>query len=174
MEHDRLRRGRRQSRLGAWPGLRACLLVPALRNAWISLSVAAISPVSAALAAEQAVTAQLKAAVLTACIDYGRESTAIGGAIQLAIEPLKIQGREVGTRTDYEFRDGARIYVERFAPGGSPRRVVVVYHAPAERARRPEWMVFADSECRIVAGRHLVYDGSGAPAFIEGTDASLT
>jgi hypothetical protein len=35
-------------------------------------------------------------------------------------------------------------------------------------------MVFADGACRIVAARRLVYDGPGAPAYIERTDASLT
>ncbi|MBI4205814.1 MAG: hypothetical protein HY527_12380, partial [Betaproteobacteria bacterium] len=140
--------------------------------------MAAVSPVSAALAAEQNVKAQLKAAATATCTDSGGDgaaiSSALGGAIQLDIEPMKIQGRDVGTRTGYELSDGARIIVERFAPGGGLRRVVIIYHAPAERAHRPEWMVFADSECRIVAGRRLVYEGPGAPVFIEGTDASLT
>jgi len=147
------------------------------RIVWTSLCLAAAAADSAALAAEHDVRARLRAAAVAACTESGREGEAIGkalgGAVRLDIESLKIQDREVGTRTGYEFRDGARIFVERFAPGGSLRRVVVVYHAPAERARRPEWMVFADSECRIVSGRRLVYDGPGAPAFIERTDASL-
>jgi hypothetical protein len=177
MEHNRLRRGRRGWGLGALPLLRARFLAPALRIAWVSLGVAVVLQVSAPLAAEQNVKAQLKAAATAACTDSGGDGAAIGnalgGAIQLDIEPMKIRGREAGTRTRYELSDGARMFVERFAPGGGLRRVVIVYHGPAERAHRPEWMVFADSECRIVAGRRLVYEGPGAPVFIERTDASL-
>ncbi|MDH3286647.1 MAG: S8 family serine peptidase [Betaproteobacteria bacterium] len=152
--------------------------MPALRIAWVSLGVAAISQLSAPPAAAQNIEAQLKATVAATCTDSGGNGAtignALGGAIRLDIEPMKFRGREVGTRTRYELTDGARILVERFTPGGNLRRVIIVYHAPAERAHRPEWMVFADDKCRIVSARRLIYDGPGAPAFIERTDASLT
>jgi len=151
--------------------------VPVLRIAWVVLGVAVVWPASAPLAGEQNVKAPLKAAVAATCTDSGDGAAignALGGAVQLDLEPIKLRGREVGTRAHYETSGGARVFVERFAPGGALRRVVIVYHAPAERGGRPEWMVFADSACRIVAGRHLVYDGPGAPAHIESTDASLT
>lgn len=139
--------------------------------------MAAASAISAPPAAAQNVEARLKAAAAAACSGSGGGaaiSNALDGAVQLDLEPIKLRGREVGTRARYESSGGARIFVERFAPGGALRRVVIVYHAPAERGGRPEWMVSADSACRIVAGRHLVYDGPGAPAYIESTDASLT
>lgn len=156
--------------------MRIFLLGPALRIAWLSLGVAAASLVSAPPAAAQNVEARLKAAAAAACTDSGGGAAihnALGGAVQRDVEPIKLRGREVGTRTHYETSGGARVFVERFAPGGALRRVVMVYHAPAEHGGRPEWMVFADGACRIVAARRLVYDGPGAPAYIERTDASL-
>jgi subtilisin family serine protease len=178
MEPAGSRCGRRSLSPGTPPRPRGCLIMSAFRIVWVLLGMAAVSPVAAPLAAAQDVESQLKAAVAATCTDSGGDGAAIGnalgGAVQLDVEPIKIRGREVGTRSRYELTDGARIFVERFTPGGVLRRVVVVYHAPAERAGRPEWMVFADRECRIVAARRLVYAGPGAPAFIESTDASLT
>jgi hypothetical protein len=147
-------------------------------TAWISLGLAAVAPLSAPSAAAQNIESRLKAAVAATCTDpEGNDAAignALGGAARLDVEPLTIRGREVGTLTRYELADGARVVLERFTAGGNLRRVVVVYHAPPEQARRPEWMVIADGECRIATARRLVYDGPGAPAFIERTDASLT
>ena len=119
----------------------------------------------------------LRSAAAAACSagdsDGIEMARALGGAIRIDVKPIEIRGTAVGARSQFLLRDGARIFVERFAPGGVLRRVVLVFHAPPERLNNPEWMVFADAQCRVLAGRRLVYDDRGNALQIERTDASL-
>lgn len=147
---------------------RPFLAVLALAGAWPNTSEAA---------AAENVQATLRSAAAAACgtpdddgVAMGR---ALGGAIRIDLEPIEMRGVAVGTRARFLLKDGARVYLERFAPGGALRRVVVVYHAPPARFHNPEWMIFADARCRILGGRRLVYDDDGRAAYIERTDASL-
>lgn len=139
------------------------------------LALAALASAPATAGAE--VHLQLRAAAAAACAPKQDQDTsiaaALGGAVRLDVAPMEIRGRAVGARTRFLLKDGARVFVERFAPDGVLRRVVIVYHAPPARSRRPEWMVFANGDCRVLAGRRLIYDGPGAAVYLEATDATL-
>lgn len=128
-------------------------------------------------AAAEDVPAILRSAAVATCSGADDDGVtmgeALGGAIRLEREPMEIRDTVVGTRDRFMLKNGARVFVERFAPGNTLRRAVFVYHAPPERFRNPEWMVFADARCRILGGRRLIYDGGHNAAYIERTDASL-
>ncbi|MDX1512788.1 MAG: S8 family serine peptidase [Gammaproteobacteria bacterium] len=145
-------------------------------HAWLAAAAAMCLCLVAADAPAEEVTDRLRAAAEAGCAPAGDGSgmgAALGGAIRIGLSPITMRGTEVGTRTRFMLKDGARIYVERFAPGGALRRLVLVYHAPSARSYRPEWMVFADGRCRVLAGRRLVYDEDGHATYLERTDPSL-
>jgi subtilisin family serine protease len=160
------------------PARRVLETPPVLRAAGILLLFAAPLLFDTPLAAAEDVEARLKAAAAAVCTATDGDAIALagalGGAVRLDVEPMEMRGQAVGSRERFMLKDGAWVYVERFAPGGTLRRLTIVYHAPPARSRRPERMVIANGDCRIVSGRRLVYEGPGAPAFIERTDASLT
>lgn len=119
----------------------------------------------------------LKAAAAAVC--EGPESAednvalAMGGGILLNTEPLMARGLRIGERALFMLKDGARVSVERFAPGERLRRLSLVYYAGERERRRAEWMIMTDPGCRPLRGWRLIYDGPGGPLAIERTDASL-
>lgn len=128
-------------------------------------------------AAERGVVPRLKAAAEAVCETPAEDdlqvARALGGAILLEREPLIFRGQTAGMRYRYMLKDGARVYLEAFAPEEKLQRLTLVYHADDGGQRRAEWMVIANGDCRPLTGRRLVYDGPGAPIAIERTDASL-
>ena len=136
---------------------------PLLRGAGVLLLFAGQVLINAPAAAAEDVEARLKAVAAAVCTapdgDAITLARALGGAVRLDVKPMEVRGQAVGSRARFMLKDGAWVYVERFAPGGVLRRLTIVYHAPPERARRPERMVIANGDCRIVSGRRL-----GAPS----------
>ena len=88
----------------------------------------------------------------------------LGGAIELAREPLRIRDRVMGTRHSLMLPDGARIRIDRIKTDGLLRRVVGSYAEPARSGRRPVLLAVADGGCNVMAGRRLVYDGEDETA----------
>ena len=86
---------------------------------------------------------------------------ALGGAVELSREPLRVRDREVGTRHSLLLPDGARIRLDRFEPGGVRRRVTASYAEPTGAASRPVLLATADGACNVVAGRRIDYDDDG-------------
>jgi hypothetical protein len=149
---------------------------------WLCLAVGGVLVLNVELAssagAEEAeLVSRLQAAARAVCDDPGQQDVpiarALGGAILLERMPLTLRGQNAGTRHRYMLKDGARVYLEQFAPGQKLQRLTLVYHADDDGQRRAEWMIITDAECRPLTGRRLVYDGPGAPIAIERTDASL-
>jgi len=152
-------------------------LRPQYRPFLLALALAGACLNTVEAAASESIQPLLRSAAAAACgppdDDGVAMGAALGGAIRVDLEPIEMRGAAMGSRERFVLKNGGRVYVERFAPGGDLRRVVIVYHAPPERFRNPEWMVFADARCRILGGRRLAYDDEGRAAHIERTDASL-
>ena len=100
-------------------------------------------------------------------------TTALGGAVELSREPLRMRGREMGTRHSLMFPDGARIRIDRIEPRGVRRRVMASYAGPSPSGPRPVLLAIADGGCTVVAGRRLAYDDDGAARSIEYLDRDL-
>ena len=91
-------------------------------------------------------------------------SVALGGAVELSREPLRVRDREIGTRHSLMLPDGARIRIDRVEPGGVRRRVVASYAEPSRSGTRPVLLAQANGRCQVVAGRRLDYDGDDGVA----------
>ena len=98
---------------------------------------------------------------------------ALGGAVELSREPLRVRDREVGTRHSLMLPDGARIRLDRLEPGGVRRRVMASYAEPTGSAPRPALLAIADGACNVVAGRRIDYDDGGTARSIAYVDESL-
>ena len=98
---------------------------------------------------------------------------ALGGAVELSREPLRVREREVGTRHSLMLPDGARIRLDRLEPGGVRRRVMASYSEPTGSASRPVLLAIADGACNVVAGRRIDYHDDGMARSIAYVDASL-
>ena len=97
----------------------------------------------------------------------------LGGAIELAREPLRAGDRVMGFRHSLMLPDGARIRLDRIETEGILRRVVVSYAEPTPSGRRPALFAVAGSACNIMAGRRLTYDADGSAHSIELLPGSL-
>ena len=97
----------------------------------------------------------------------------LGGAIELAREPLRIRDRVMGTRHSLMLRDGARIRIDRIESDGILRRVVASYAEPARAGRRPVLLAVADGGCNVMAGRRLAYYEDGMQRSIEYLESNL-
>ena len=143
-------------------------------GAAIAAAAAAAGP---ARAGDAELLARLEAATAAVCDVTGMSefpvARGLGVAILLQSEPIQFRGRSTGVRDRYMLKDGARVVLEKFAPGERLQRLMLVYHAGESGERRAEWMIIANGDCRPLTGRRLVYDGPGAPVAIERTDASL-
>ena len=98
---------------------------------------------------------------------------ALGGAVELSREPLRVREREVGTRHSLMLPDGARIRLDRLEPGGVRRRVMASYAEPTGSASRPVLLAIADGACNVVAGRRIDYHDDGMARSIAYVDPSL-
>ena len=98
---------------------------------------------------------------------------ALGGAVELSREPLRIRGRAMGTRHSLMLPDGARIRIDRMEPGGVLRRVAASYAEQTRSGRRPVLFAVADGGCNVMAGRRLTYYADGMPRSIEYLDSGL-
>ena len=98
---------------------------------------------------------------------------ALGGAIELSREPLRIRGRVMGARHSLMLPDGVRIRVDRIETGGILRRVTASYAEPARTGRRPVLLAMADGGCNMMAGRRIEYDEAGMQRSIEYLDSGL-
>lgn len=99
----------------------------------------------------------------------------IPGATGIAEEPLVMRGTEIGRERRFALPGGAELRVERLAPRGRLRRVVVAYReATAGGETRPRLAAIAGADCTIRAGRRLVYEPGWSQAIaIEHLDAGL-
>lgn len=118
----------------------------------------------------------LDAACDEASSSLARMAERIPGSRGLAEEPLQARDTEVGWRRRFELPAGARIRVERLAPGGRTRRVIVEYREVAPNGgTRPRLAAVADADCAIRLGRRLVYEpGFPQPVAIEHLDPALS
>lgn len=96
----------------------------------------------------------------------------LGGAEGAREEPVTMRGRTLGWRRHFPLRNGDRIVVERFAPGGFLRRINIIYRqAVAGRAHsdppRPALVAMALADCRIVEGRRMIYGADGGAVAVE-------
>ena len=98
---------------------------------------------------------------------------ALGGAIELSREPLRIRERVMGARHSLMLPDGARIRIDRIETEGVLRRVTASYAEPARAGRRPVLLAVADGGCNVMAGRRLTYDEAGMRRSIEYLDSGL-
>jgi len=87
--------------------------------------------------------------------------------------PISESGGPVGWTTDLALPDGAILKIMRIAPDGVVRRIVTDYYAPTPRGPRAILSAAANSNCQLVEGRRIVYDGRGAPVSIEYLDSKL-
>ena len=67
----------------------------------------------------------------------GTLALSLGGAIELAREPLRIRDRVMGVRHSLMLPDGARIRLDRIETDGLLRRVVASYAEPSRPGAGP-------------------------------------
>ena len=124
-----------------------------------------------------AITERIRAVVAAVCTADEPAATvltmALGGAVELSREPLRMRDREMGTRHSLMLPDGARIRIDRIEPRGVRRRIMASYAEPSPSGRRPVLLAIADGGCNVVAGRRLAYDDDGAARSIEYLDRGL-
>lgn len=118
----------------------------------------------------------LDAACDEASSNLARMADRIPGSRGLAEEPLEARGTQIGWRRRFELASGARISVERLAPGGRTQRLVVEYQEVAPNGgTRPRLAAVADADCAVRLGRRLVYEPDfPQPVAIEHLDRALS
>lgn len=152
---------------------------PLPRTLLLLLLLPCLAGLSAAAQAAGDAAASLRQVLAAACEapSAGLDALAarIPGATGLAEEPLVVRGAEVGRERRLALPGGAEVRLERLAPGGRLRRLVVEYRAPAAGGgTRPRLAAIADADCDIRLGRRLVYEPDSAqPVAIEHLDAGL-
>ena len=155
---------------------RACALVMAVLFDPIASAAVAESSESAPNTAPSdpgpvTIPGRIRAVIAAVCSADDPEPAALtlplGGAIELAREPLRIRDRAVGTRHSLMLPDGARIRIDRLEPDGILRRVVASYAEPTRTGHRPVLLATADSACNVTAGRRIAYYPDGMAQSIE-------
>ena len=154
----------------------AVLVAAALALADVQPSRSAPSTTDSALG-PNAIAERIRAVVAAVCTADEPAATvltmALGGAVELSREPLRMRDREMGTWHSLMLPDGARIRIDRIEPRGVRRRIMASYAEPSPSGRRPVLLAVADGECNVVAGRRLAYDDDGAARSIEYLDRDL-
>ena len=157
------------------------LVIVSLLAAGLIVAAAADSGAAAVVAASsteaKTIVERVRAVIAAVCSVEEPAPTvlthALGGAVELSREPLRMRDREVGTRHSLMLPDGARIRLDRLEPGGVRRRIMASYAEPTGAASRPVLLAIADSTCNVVAGRRIDYYDDGMARSIAYVDASL-
>ena len=157
------------------------LVIVSLLSAALVVTAAEDSGPAAVVAASSAdatkIVERVRAVITAVCSVEEPAPTvlthALGGAVELSREPLRVREREVGTRHSLLLPDGARIRLDRLEPGGVRRRVMASYAEPTGSTSRPVLLAIADGACNVVAGRRIDYHDDGMARSIAYVDASL-
>jgi subtilisin family serine protease len=120
----------------------------------------------------------LRIAVALGCDAPKLDATAMAkrlpGAVSGEERSFAPNGTPIGWRRSFALESGARIQLDRLAPGGVLRSLVAEYDTPHAGAPRPALAAVTTPACAIEQGRRLVYDAQGEAVGLEFLDGNLT
>jgi hypothetical protein len=133
-------------------------------------------PLAAGAAPETLLRTMLAANCAEPAPSLARLAAALPGSKILEDKPRLARGAVIGWYGRLAPPAGGELRLERIAPGGRLRRLLVEYWGPApDGGTRPELALIADSGCAIQQGRRLVYEADSPDATaIEHLDSQLS
>lgn len=119
------------------------------------------------VAAEDSAAAVVLAAVSAACDDPDAAAMAarLPGSAVLEAEAMRAGDSEIGWVRRLGLAEGDELKIERIAPGGRLRRLLVEHwvREPGDTVRA-NLAAIAGGACNIVIGRRILYEGEGSAA----------